>query len=283
MKKKITLLTSIVMVAMVLFASNVLAAETFIHQGSTYVIDEVTPNISSLGDEVDCWGMDQSNNYIYLDYVNSKFYKVTETACTSMSSQEVLDLMNNTYYTHSFIDHNDLNIYQDKHTLAGGQEEGYIITEDKIVDSSKEYLERTESQEGENISIGYQPVTNPDLENGTYYERVSLITPKTAKIDENISYYKYDVNTSTYIKVENPKEEDSYMYAIIGEAEEIEPEKIGKMSQETFDKIFTGTSYGYYLHYDEENKEIYILITYDDDNKSAIYKVDGTLVKEFDS
>jgi len=283
MKKKITFLTSIFIIAMLLFTSSVFAAETFTYEGSTYVIDEVKLKLDSLSDDVECWGMDTNNNYVYFDYVNSKFYKVTETECTVMSSQEILDLMNNKYYIHNFIDDNTLNIYQEKLPVAGIQEEGYIITEDKIVDENKVYLERGEIQEGENISIGYKIVTNPDLENGTYYERVPLITPKTAKIDEKISYYKYDSGLNIFVRVGNPKEEDIYMYAIIGEAEKREPTKIGTMSQEVYDKIFLMENSSHLVVYDEENGEIYIFITYEERKKSVIYKADGTIVKEYDS
>jgi len=282
MKKKITFLTSIFIIAMLLFTSSVFAAETFTYEGSTYVIDEVKLKLDSLSDDVECWGMDTNNNYVYFDYVNSKFYKVTETECTVMSSQEILDLLKNKYYIHNFIDDNTLNIYQEKLPVAGIQEEGYIITEDKIVDENKVYLERGEIQEGENISIGYKIVTNPDLENGTYYERVPLITPKTAKIDEKISYYKYDSGLNIFVRVGNPKEEDIYMYAIIGEAEKREPTKIGTMSQEVYDKIFLMENSSHLVVYDEENGEIYIFITYEERKKSVIYKADGTIVAEYD-
>ena len=138
MKKKIAIL-SIFMIAMLLLTCNVFATETFDYEGTTYVIDEVKLKISSLGDEIDFLGKDENNNYIFHDYMNEIMYKVNEKECTAMSSQEILDFMNNKYDTYYFAQ-DDLNIYQEKFKALGLSDQGKFITEDKTVDSNKIYF-----------------------------------------------------------------------------------------------------------------------------------------------
>jgi len=277
MKRKITIL-SIFMIAMLLFTGNVFAAETFTHEGSTYVIDEVKLKLDSLGDAIDCLGMDENNNYVILDINEDKLYKVNENECILMSNQEILDFINTQYEIFNHIG-GELEIFQDKENKGAYFE--YIVTEDEVVDSNKEYYERIKYEEDDEIRYSYEIVENPDLVNGTYLELVFLVFPKNATIDQNIAYYKK--NEGIYTKVENPKAEEILEYKIIADSKNYDNiTKIGQLSQEVYDKIFAETNYSYDIHYDEVNKEVYILISYDDTKKSIIYKADGTIVAEYD-
>lgn len=246
MKRKITIL-SIFMIAIMLLTSNVFAVETFTHEGSTYVIDEAKLKLDTLSEDIELIGMDENNNYIIGDESTNLIYKVNEKECTEMSMQDLLDYMNNDGLDiYNDVD-DDFNIYQEKSPMFGW---------------FGEYDYETEEQT---------------------HETAFFVSPKSATIDENITYYEYDSEESIMVKVENPKEEEIVSYAIIGNPEDYQViTKIGQMTQETYNKIFSAQTMMYYIHYDEENKEIYILMNYIDDEKSVIYKADGTIVVEYD-
>ncbi len=288
MKRKITFLTSIFMVAMMLFTGSVFAAETFTYDGVTYVIDEVKLKLDSLSDDIECIGI-YNDYYVIIDSIAEKIYKVNEKECILMTNQEVLDFMNSQYdILHSIEE--DLNIYEEKMSYYAGMME-LMVTEDEVVDSNKEYYKKVEVPEG-----GYEvvPAEDSDLANlasGEVLEYAYLVLPKSATIDENIAYYKQDRTTGIYTRVENPKEEEILEYKVIGNPDEYYSiTKIGKITQEAYDKIIPTPeqnimSFGFRLVEDKENNDMCLIAEYSyysDSEKSIIYKLDGTVIKEYD-
>jgi len=276
MKRKITVLASIFIMTMILFTGSAFAIEKFDYDEATYVIDEVKLKTDALGEEVEFIAMDKNHNYIFMSLTNEKMYQVNENKCTVMSTQEILDFMNSRYYIYNFVE-DDLNIYQEKMPEYVDRM-GYIVTEDKVVDSNKKYFKKIENKNG---GYKFEIIENPDLANGTYLEAVFLILPESAIIDNNITYYK-EVE-GVYTKVENPVAEEVLNYKVIDNLEDyVSVTKIGELTQEVYDIVFLKENLSTYTFYNEESKEVFFAIDYQDSNKSAIYKSDGTKVKEFD-
>lgn len=279
MKRKITFITSLIIIAMMLFTSNVFAAETFNYDGYTYVIEEVKLKTDSLSDSIRVLEMDENNNYIIEDFETGKIYRVNEKECTLMSNQEMLEFRNKK--TTFMVVEPDYSICEYGNPYS--YELGYIKTEDTQIDSNKEYY-KAGNINSEGLIETFDSVSNPNVsEIDTYYEYVAFKWPDSTEIDNNITYYTQDpVTTRTYVKVANPISEDVYKYYIIVN----EPNLIIRTFIEKIDKTkFEEDLEMFYpmeAYYDSENDEIYFKVQDWNMTKSIIYKTDGTKVKEFD-
>jgi len=158
-------------------------AETFTDGDKTYNLEEL--NLSCAGDR-DFYGMDEDNNYIFLEYdYDNGYYFIKATKdnqCMEMSNQEILDVLNNYSHEHYSLDINSKEIYKN---IFVEEMFGYK----KI--TVEEYDENEQYYTYDSIEDAYEEVETNDIDDvDSYYKIAYFGAPESAKLDTNISYYE---------------------------------------------------------------------------------------------